>query len=319
MRKNFRRFISPNEIQKDLLCYSDGMGFEENPDFRIDRQSFQNYLIMHTLSGRLWCCQSGDKIAVNTGESILLDLHAPHQYYFENSLSTRIAWMHINGSPAARIIQQIRQSNSLPIKIKNPEIRQQILSFFELSDYPDPDIFEQSERCYSILLKILKESYQKEQNSLENARQKNFKKEIWHIISHNLHHDITVDDLARAVSLSKYHFIRTFHDVFGLSPMKFITVERMRQAKYLLTNTSETISAISEALGFTTPGYFSKMFKHNSGFSPSEYRKCGYLENGSKPPLFVAFSKRKPPVEPEVNKKALSNNEVKESHSELVN
>lgn len=275
MRTDFRRFISPNEIQKEFLCYSDGMGFEANPDFRIDRQSFHNYLIMHTLSGRLWCCQDGNKIAVEPGESILLDLHAPHQYYFENGLPSRIAWVHLNGSPAVRIIEQIRQCHSLPIKMRNPEVYQRILSLFELSDHPDPDIFEQSEQCYSILLRILKESYQKGQNSLESARQNSFKKEIWHIISHNLHHNITVDDLAHAVSLSKYHFIRTFHDAFGLSPMKFIALEKVRQAKYLLTYTSETIASISESLGFATPSYFSKMFKHMTGLSPSDYRKYG--------------------------------------------
>lgn len=42
--------------------------------------------------------------------------------------------------------------------------------------------------------------------------------------------------------------------------------------------TTDTVSKNSESFGFSTPGYFSKVFKRFSGFTPSDYRKFGYLQ-----------------------------------------
>ena len=80
MRDNFVSFISPNELQKEVLIYSDGMGFEQNPGFFIERRDFNNYLVMYTISGELVCFQNGEEIAVLPGEAILMDLHQYHRF-----------------------------------------------------------------------------------------------------------------------------------------------------------------------------------------------------------------------------------------------
>lgn len=277
MRENFRCFISPTDLQKETLCYSDAMGFDSNPEFYINRKSFNDYLVMYTMYGKLWCIQNGQKIAVTQGEAVFLDLHQPHEYYFDKSVETQIAWAAFNGFPAVSLVQKLLTNTALPFKFKTPDLYPCILSLFEVSDCPEPDIFLQSEYCYALLLKVFRESCRKLAPKRPNADQDNFKKAIWHVISHNLHREVTIDELAGSVSLSKYHFIRTFHAAFGASPMQFITQEKIRQAKYQLENTTGTILNISQSLGFDNPGYFSKVFKRVTGVSPSDYRKCGRL------------------------------------------
>lgn len=273
MNDNFVRFFSPNVLQKESLIYSDGMGYESNPHFYIDRMSFHNYLVMYTISGELLCHQNGKKFMVHPGESILLDLHLPHRYYFQEGVPTRIAWAHINGTPASHIIQRIQKNLSLPLKINLPEIYDCLLSLFQISDQPIQDVFEHSKVCYAILLVFLKEVWNNSEGNAEDIKYNDFKKTTWQVISHNLHRNITLDELANSVSLSKYHFERMFHRAFGTSPMRFITEERIRQAKYRLLNTTEPVYQISDSLGFTTPSYFSKVFKQITGVSPSEFRE----------------------------------------------
>ena len=278
MRPTFRHFISPNKIQINFLCYSDSMGFDWDPDFIVNRACYDNYIIMYTIYGKLWCCQGGQKIAVLPGQSIFLNLHQPHKYYFEKDVPTRIAWMTFNGSPVVQMMQHM----SCPLKLNNKEVFTRLLSFFRLSDNPNPDIYKQSEECYSFLLFLLKETDTHIRTPDENERVKTFKSFVWHMISHNLHRNITVDELASLVSLSKYHFTRTFHDSFGMPPIQFILTEKVRHAKHMLINTSNTVLEISEAFGFSSPGYFSKVFKRITGFTPSDYREFGYLhENGA--------------------------------------
>lgn len=105
MRENFRCFTSPTEQQKEFLCYSDAMGFDSSPEFYINRPSFNDFLIMYTVYGQLNCCQNRRKI-VNEGEAVFLDLHVPHEYYFEKGIPTKIAWVTINGSPAVSPAQK---------------------------------------------------------------------------------------------------------------------------------------------------------------------------------------------------------------------
>ena len=49
MRDNFVSFVSPSELQKELLIYSDGMGFEKKNSFYIERKDFNNYLVKANL------------------------------------------------------------------------------------------------------------------------------------------------------------------------------------------------------------------------------------------------------------------------------
>jgi len=269
----FRLFISPNSIQKNALCYCDGMGFEAIPSFYINRKSFNNYLIMHTIYGELWCFQYGKKYVITPGESILIDLHNPHIYHFAQGTPTKIAWTHINGEPASKLIENINKIHPLPIKKNIPEIYDKLLNLFEISNHPNRDIFEQSQISYSLLLEFLKEEWKEHSHYSENEKQKEFKMKMWHYISHNLYRDITLDELADFASLSKYHFIRTFHNAFGIPPIQFIIEEKIRQAKYQLTNTTDSVACISDSLGFSTPSYFSKVFKNIEGISPLQYRK----------------------------------------------
>lgn len=266
-------------MQEELtLCYSDGMGFESKPTFCVDRVSFHNYLIMYTISGRLWCHQNCENIAVDPGESILLDLHCPHKYYFEKEIPSRIAWVHINGSAAAQVMQNIQKIQELPIKRTIPEIYDLIMELFELSDRSDQDIFQQSQLCYRLLLEFMRAVWMqdmRDKKKIESQQEIYFKNTMWHYISRNLHRDVTVEELAKQVSLSKYHFIRTFQESFDATPIQFITAEKIRRARYQLLNTGEGIAQIAEELGFTTPGYFTKVFKKVVGVSPRQYRESG--------------------------------------------
>ena len=259
MRDNFVSFVLPNELQKEVLIYSDGMGFEKNPSFYIERKDYNNYLVIYTISGELVCVQNGEEIAVHPGEAVLLDLHQYHRYHFREGVPSKIAWAHMNGTPVIPVACQLQKKHPFPIKIKKEEIYQKLMELFEISDRPGRDILAQSECCYAIWMTFLREVRNEYAEDKEDSKKQKFKQVVWQVISHNLHRDITVEELARSVSLSKYHFARTFHENFGMPPMQFITEERIRQAKYRLGNTAEPVNEIAESLGFSASGYFSSI------------------------------------------------------------
>lgn len=86
---------------------------------------------------------------------------------------------------------------------------------------------------------------------------------------------LTIDDLAHAAIFSKFHFSRVFQRVTGLSPGRFLSAMRLREAKRLLRATALTVTEISIQVGYASVGTFSSQFKASVGLSPTEYRRAG--------------------------------------------
>src|SRR5918999_867311 len=83
---------------------------------------------------------------------------------------------------------------------------------------------------------------------------------------------ITIDDMARSVMYSKFHFTRMFQSAVGVPPGRFLTGVRIQEAKRLLLSTSLTVKEIAGRVGYSSVGTFSTKFKSSVGFSPTAYR-----------------------------------------------
>lgn len=84
---------------------------------------------------------------------------------------------------------------------------------------------------------------------------------------------ITLDDLASAVFISKSEVLRCFKNITGQSPFEYLKNYRLRNAAYMIQNTSYSIHTICGLCGFEDHSYFSKCFKENYGCSPRDYKK----------------------------------------------
>lgn len=59
----------------------------------------------------------------------------------------------------------------------------------------------------------------------------------------------------------------------GQSLHQYLLMYRLRQAMPLIESGEESIADIAARVGFSDPGYFSKLFRSKLGLSPMEYRK----------------------------------------------
>lgn len=88
---------------------------------------------------------------------------------------------------------------------------------------------------------------------------------------------VTLDRLAEVAELSKYHFLRQFDQVVGMTPGAYLRTLRLCQAARLLRTTDTPILDIALAIGFADHPSFSRAFARYLGLTPSEYRKLGPL------------------------------------------
>jgi AraC-like DNA-binding protein len=85
---------------------------------------------------------------------------------------------------------------------------------------------------------------------------------------------LTLEAMARAANLSKFHFARAFAAAYGETPRTYLTRRRMERAKDLLRAANLTVTEVCYLVGFESLGSFSTRFKELVGQSPSEYREA---------------------------------------------
>jgi AraC-like DNA-binding protein/quercetin dioxygenase-like cupin family protein len=84
---------------------------------------------------------------------------------------------------------------------------------------------------------------------------------------------ITVDDMARQVRLSTFHFSRFFKCISGKTPVEYLNEYRIDQATHLLLTSSDKIMDIAFECGFPNFSYFIKLFRKYRSCTPSDFRK----------------------------------------------
>lgn len=84
--------------------------------------------------------------------------------------------------------------------------------------------------------------------------------------------DLSVEELAREMGMSRVHLYKKISALTGKSPIEFIRLLRLKRATQYLSESQLTIAEIAYRLGFNNPKYFSKYFKDEFGILPSEYQ-----------------------------------------------
>jgi AraC-like DNA-binding protein len=85
---------------------------------------------------------------------------------------------------------------------------------------------------------------------------------------------LSLDDLAAAAGLSRYHFVRVFRAVVGDSPHQYLIGARLRAAANRLLDTCEPITAIALDVGFNDISHFNATFRRTFGAAPGAWRKA---------------------------------------------
>lgn len=100
-----------------------------------------------------------------------------------------------------------------------------------------------------------------------------FIKTALRIIDYNYSSPITVEQIAKRLSLNTSYFSRVFSEQIGESPKQYLLNKRIERAKELLIETNASIFEIANSVGYEDQLYFSRIFKKYVGMSPNEYKK----------------------------------------------
>jgi AraC-like DNA-binding protein len=96
---------------------------------------------------------------------------------------------------------------------------------------------------------------------------------VFQHIEDNLHDpDLSVITMARQAFLSEVQFRKIFRRTTGDSPLRFVRRRRVERACAMLHASTDSVSNIAEACGFSDAPFFHRVFKACTGVTPREYR-----------------------------------------------
>ena len=149
------------------------------------------------------------------------------------------------------------------------EITHQLRHIYEVRGNDFESAVEMTGRLYMALALFVKGAGHK---PVQNNYYTYVQKAVEYIAAH-YSYQITIEDIAAYVGLSRSHLFRSFEAVLHLSPKEYLSQFRIKQACYLLRHSSLSITAIANSVGFESSLYFSKAFKKAKQMPPRDYKQ----------------------------------------------
>ncbi len=98
-------------------------------------------------------------------------------------------------------------------------------------------------------------------------------RKVFEYIHASYREDMTLNSLAERFGTNRTTLNRLFKESCGMTVMAYLGKIRMTVAALLLQNTTLTVQDIAWRIGLNDDAYFSRLFRHKTGVSPSEFRR----------------------------------------------
>lgn len=297
MKSSNSRFMESDD-ERQYMINEDFEIFEKYgvPTGALQIHYHNFYEILYIAEGEFASFVDNTTYALKKGDFLLIDRNRLHHYHYmekRHDSSRRIliwitkdflnalsgadvdftACFSIQGSPAYHFPAHHED------KLAN-YLYKLILNDSSLTEYsPETKLLE---RAYLTLFFVylnrlcLRPSFQFTQ---EETTYNPMTKTVFDYIDSHITEPITVDELAQAVSLSKYHFLRTFKSITGMTAHDFIIKKRLIRACEEIWNGCP-LTEVYQKCGFTDYSSFFRNFKNTYGIPPKDFKT--YFERESR-------------------------------------
>ncbi len=91
-------------------------------------------------------------------------------------------------------------------------------------------------------------------------------------VAAHLTEEISIENLAGRAELSASHFAHVFKETTSMTPLQFITRQRITRAQQLIRETSRSLIEVGLEVGYSSPSHFAQVFRRVVGVTPTEFR-----------------------------------------------
>ena len=240
------------------------------PRGRVDFQ------IIYIASGRAYFHFDSpeNETVVTAGNIVLFRPKELQKYEYYGIDKTEVYWVHFTGNDVKNILRKYgfpddKRIFAVGTSLEYERVFKRIILELQRCQ-------EDYEEMLALLLRYLLIIFRRELVKDHKSRNEYLDQEMETAVSYlneNYNREINIEAYAASRGMSVSWFIRNFKKYAGTTPMQFVTSIRITNAQMLLETTNYAVNEIARIVGYDNPLYFSRLFKKQTGISPTEYRK----------------------------------------------
>lgn len=269
-----------SEEQASMLLF-DSIGWEqvETPAYSFNGQNRTErscVIFQYTLSGEGRIEIDGIVHRLTKGKAFLVTVPSIHRYYYpeEGTEPWEFIWLNARGPLAISLWNQLTSHGGPIIELPQESVSMDLLwnMFKDIQVHEERDLHLLTGKMFQWILSM--EKYLKKPNMITTYIKNDKLHAAIQYMKKDLHNNnLSLDDVAAHVGISKHHLCRLFQKNINLSPFEYLRRRRIELAASMLKTTDQTIYQIALDTGFDNASYFGKVFRSYFGVSPSTYRE----------------------------------------------
>lgn len=194
------------------------------------------------------------------------------EYGWESG-SHELVFVTMRGPIALDWMRRIHARFGPILSLEDPPHNSPILqSMMALVRSPPRDRYLLSGQLYGLLMQLISEL-----SRGKLAESPLITRAITTLQSHAASADFNVTDLAKQLDISREHLAREFKEATGLTPLDYLTQERVRLAARELRAGGGKLDRIARQSGFASAQYFCRAFRKATGVTPGQFRERQWL------------------------------------------
>ncbi|WP_283675490.1 AraC family transcriptional regulator [Butyricicoccus sp. Marseille-Q5471] len=266
-------FLMPSEFAMQTLYCLQHIGvFYCDARYVVTHPYWESILMLFIEEGELEVAVGSQLFTAHVGDVVIIDCREEHSYHAWDGL--KFHYFHFAGTGSVDYIQRLYQLNhgALIQNAKSPMLEN---AFGNLLRLAQAQASMQNEHRISVYLHMILCELVETCSGIPPVTNVSIDKAIGYMEAH-ITQNISLDDLAQHVNLSKFYFTRYFRKHLGMTPHQYFVNMRIQYAKRLLATTHDSVESVAEQCGFDNVSNFIRVFKQRSGMTPTAFRKIPF-------------------------------------------
>lgn len=233
-----------------------------------------DYQILYVASGKAHFYFNGVEQIVSAGNMVLYRPKEEQRYYYYGIDHTEVYWVHFTGNNVKNLLRKYGIADDVRVihtgtSLEYKQIFLQMIQELKLckDDYEEL-LVNHLQHLLILIHRVI--------NAKPRGKNHMLMEEMDAAVRHfhkNYNQTISIEDYAISQHMSVSWFIRNFKEYTNATPAQYLLSLRISNAQTLLETTSYNVTEVANIVGYDNPLYFSRIFKKQSGMSPSEFRK----------------------------------------------
>ena len=254
----------------EIGCQKCPSGYSFGPIIR------NNYVLHYILEGTGTLYLQDQEFPVSAGQAFVIPPKLVSCYEASSDTPWNYIWIHFNGQKTSELLYKAGITSSHPVffpSCRADEIRQCMQDFLKYNSL--------EYRCIGNtyrLFQLLCDTTKNAPGVRETDKALRYIRDVIRFISNRYQEPIKIQEIADFCGLDRSYLCKIFKHATNYTPQEYLIFYRVKKAKQLLKDPDLPIQHIAYSVGYNDPFAFSKVFKKETGISPSQYR-ADYLNS----------------------------------------